>query len=309
MLVTFVHWLPYQRHFSSEFPFACRENYTTFGDSNSPQGYTWFLQPRKAARATHHHGATESSTKAHATDHFKVPSTEPCCNLMSPLVMTPRKPVRRPSRLRVRKGREDAKTDTPTDMDAAEWISRVLANNGVVEVDPVTMAEQMNHYHAKYEPDSSNTHNHTTNLTSSSEVSDSYFPPRIPGFPRVPLGVALAAGEPIHLIQMNCRWFHTFGGVLHPNSVKLPNSLTTATSHVWGGPCASHIVIFSEFGWKIVTLPILNTENLWESIVTSFTLLRIFLSIIGHFYDLDNAWKNTTSASKLRLGIMACKIV
>lgn len=168
-----------------------------------------FLQSRKPARATH--GTTESSTKASASsssssDHFRIPSTEPCCNLISPLVLAPSKPVRRSSRLRVRKGRDDAKTmDIPSDMDAAEWISRVLANNGVVEVDPVTMAEQMQ-YHAKSETKPANSQFHSASLSSSSEVSD-YFPPRGPGFPngfpRVPLGVALAAGKTFFLFQMS----------------------------------------------------------------------------------------------------------
>lgn len=118
---------------------------------------------------------------------------------MSPLVMmTPKKPVRRSSRLRVRKGRTDEiKTDTPTDMDAAEWISRVLANNnGVVEVDPVTMAEQMRQYQqVKHDTDYSDYHN--SNYTSSSHESSGsqdFFPPASLRFPKVPLGVALAAG-------------------------------------------------------------------------------------------------------------------
>ena len=29
------------------------------------------------------------------------------------------------------------------DMEAAEWVSRVLANNSMVEIDPMTIAEQI----------------------------------------------------------------------------------------------------------------------------------------------------------------------
>ena len=153
------------------------------------------LQSRRSARAKH--GATESTSKTQATsnDHIKIASTEPCCTISS-LVMVPRKPTRRSSRLRAKKGREGAKTGTVEDMEVAEWVNQVLANNGMVEVDPVTMAEL-----SGGKPDTTNTHHRIASLTTSSEVPD-YFPPRGPAhprFPRVPFEVAIAAGESILL--------------------------------------------------------------------------------------------------------------
>lgn len=160
-----------------------------------------FLQLRRSARANH--GTAEISSKTHAAsnDHIKIPSTEPCCKL-SPLVVAPiKKPVHRSSRLRARKGRDGAKTEPTEEMEAAEWVSRVLENNGTVEVDPVTMAEL-----SAGKADTTNTHNRIASLTTSSEVPD-YFPPRgsaFPRFPGVPFEVAIAAGENTSLIQVNC---------------------------------------------------------------------------------------------------------
>ncbi|XP_073388912.1 uncharacterized protein [Physcomitrium patens] len=150
---------------------------------------------RRAARAKH--GSTESSSTVQvaSTDHIKFPSTEPCCQIAS-LVMVPRMPARRPSRLRVKKGRED-KIDS-TDMEAAEWVSRTLPNNGVVEVDPLTISEQIRLADRTGSTSAQNLVAEPT--TTSSEISGYYTPTG--GFLRVPFGVPLAAGSAIVLAAM-----------------------------------------------------------------------------------------------------------
>ncbi|KAG0631913.1 hypothetical protein M758_1G289500 [Ceratodon purpureus] len=154
-----------------------------------------YRRSRRSVRAEH--GATESSTRTQVTlnDHIKIPSSEPCCKISS-IVMAPRKPARRSSRLRAKKGREASKTEPAEDIEAAEWVSRVLGNNGIVEIDPVTMAEVNGG-----RTETTNTHKRIASLTTSSEVPD-YFPPRGPGFPRfpgVPFEVLVAAGSAVAL--------------------------------------------------------------------------------------------------------------
>jgi hypothetical protein len=46
-------------------------------------------------------------------------------------------------RLRLKKSPQEPKMD-PVDLEAAEWVNRVLANDPMVEVDPVTILERIN---------------------------------------------------------------------------------------------------------------------------------------------------------------------
>nr|XP_024386874.1 uncharacterized protein LOC112287751 isoform X2 [Physcomitrium patens] len=146
---------------------------------------------RRSTRAIHDSTETSSMQLA-STDHMKIPSTEPCCKI-SPLVIVPRKSARRSSRLRAKKSRGDVEVDS-ADIEAAEWVSRTLANNGVVEIDPLTITEQIR---LAQKTGSTNAQNPVASLTTSSEVPN-YFSPT-GGLPKVPFGVALAAGSAVIL--------------------------------------------------------------------------------------------------------------
>lgn len=76
------------------------------------------------------------------------------------------------------------------DMEAAEWVSRVLANNSMVEIDPMTIAEQI----TAERMENGNSSSPVASITSSAE-SPEYFPPSGGGFPKIPYNVAVAAGQ------------------------------------------------------------------------------------------------------------------
>ena len=131
-------------------------------------------------------------------DHVKLPNKEPCCR-NTPLVILPKKPYRRSSRLRVRKGRQyEVKVEAEADLVNAEaeaWVNRVLANNAVVEIDPMTVAEQISAEKRAANPSKGI---QVASLTTSSRVPD-YFPPSNGGFPRIPFAMAIAAGSAVVL--------------------------------------------------------------------------------------------------------------
>jgi hypothetical protein len=131
-------------------------------------------------------------------DHVKLPNKEPCCR-NTPLVILPKKPYRRSSRLRVRKGRQyEVKVEAEADVvnaEAEEWVNRVLANNAMVEIDPMTVAEQISAEKLAANPSKGI---QVASLTTSARVPD-YFPPSNGGFPRISFAMAIAAGSAVVL--------------------------------------------------------------------------------------------------------------
>ena len=131
-------------------------------------------------------------------DHVKLPNKEPCCR-NTPLVILPKKPYRRSSRLRVRKGRQyEVKVEAEADLvnaEAEEWVNRVLANNAMVEIDPMTVAEQISAEKLAANPSKGI---QVASLTTSSSVPN-YFPPSNGGFPRISFAMAIAAGSAVVL--------------------------------------------------------------------------------------------------------------
>ncbi len=98
------------------------------------------MQARRRQQRSHELDVRESQEAG--IDHVQIANGEPCCT-NTPLVLMPKMGSRRSMRLRLKKSPQEPKMD-PVDLEAAEWVNRVLANDPMVEVDPVTILERIN---------------------------------------------------------------------------------------------------------------------------------------------------------------------
>lgn len=136
------------------------------------------MQARRRQQRSHELDVRESQEAG--IDHVKIANGEPCCT-NTPLVLMPKMGSRRSMRLRLKKSPQEPKMD-PVDLEAAEWVNRVLANDPMVEVDPVTILEQIN-AEKKVMP---------VATISTSEAPDIFHHSN--GVPKIPQSVLLATG-------------------------------------------------------------------------------------------------------------------
>jgi hypothetical protein len=141
------------------------------------------VQARRRQQRSHELDVRESQEAG--IDHVKIANGEPCCT-NTPLVLMPKMGSRRSMRLRLKKSPHEPKMD-PVDLEAAEWVNRVLANDPMVEVDPVTILERIN-AEKKVMP---------VATISTSEAPGIFHHSN--GVPKIPQSVLLAAGSAIVL--------------------------------------------------------------------------------------------------------------